>query len=122
MKVFVAEDAPEVRKRIVAMVGAIPGVAVAGEAESVRGAVDGTLASGADVLLLDLQLVDGSGLEVLAEVKRQRPTVRVIVLSNFATPQFRQACLAAGGDVFLDKSQEFARVPQTLRSWLHGPG
>jgi DNA-binding NarL/FixJ family response regulator len=121
MKVFVAEDAPEVRKRLVAMVRAIPGLVVVGEAESVRGAVDGTLSSVADVLLLDLQLADGSGLDVLAEVKLQRPTLRVIVLTNFATQQFRQASLAAGSDVFLDKSQEFGRVPETLRAWLDGP-
>jgi DNA-binding NarL/FixJ family response regulator len=120
MKVFVAEDAPEVRKRLVAMVRAIPGVAIVGEAESVRGAVDGTLASAADVLLLDLQLADGSGLDVLAEVKPQRPALRVIVLTNFATQQFRQASLAAGSDVFLDKSQEFGRVLETLRAWLDG--
>lgn len=121
MKVFVAEDAPEVRKRLIAMLRLIPGVVVVGEAESVWGAIDGTLSSAADVLLLDLQLADGSGLDVLAEVKLQRPTLRVIVLSNFATPQFRQASLAAGSDVFLDKSQEFGRVPATLRAWLDGP-
>ena len=118
MKVFVAEDAPEVRKRLVAMVRAIPGMVVVGEAESVQGSVDGALSSAADVLLLDLQLADGSGLDVLAEVKLQRPAVRVIVLSNNATEQFRQASLAAGSEVFLDKSQEFGRVPETLRAWL----
>ena len=54
-------------------------------------------------------------------MKLQRPALRVIVLSNFTTQQFRQASLAAGSDVFLDKSQEFGRVPETLRAWLDGP-
>jgi DNA-binding NarL/FixJ family response regulator len=121
IRVFVAEDAPEVRKRLVAMLRVIPGVAIVGEAESVREAIDGTLSSAADVLLLDLQLADVSGLDVLAAVKLQRPALRVIVLSNFTTQQFRQASLAAGSDVFLDKSQEFGRVPETLRAWLDGP-
>jgi DNA-binding NarL/FixJ family response regulator len=121
IRVFVAEDAPEVRKRLVAMLRLIPGVAIVGEAASVREAIDGTLTSAADVLLLDLQLADGSGLDVLAAVKLQRPTLRAIVLSNFTTQQFRQASLAAGSDVFLDKSQEFGRVPETLRAWLDGP-
>jgi DNA-binding NarL/FixJ family response regulator len=119
MNVFVVEDAPEVRKRLVAMLGTVPGVAVVGEADSVRGAIDGTLASAADVLLLDLQLADGNGLDVLAAVKQQRPSVRAIVLSNFASTQYRNASLAAGAEVFLDKSQEFARVPMILRGWLH---
>lgn len=118
MNVFVVEDAPQIRKRLVAMLGAVPGVTVVGEADSVRGAIDGALSTGAEALLLDLQLRDGNGLDVLAALKPQRPEMRVIVLSNFASPQYRRASLAAGADVFLDKSQEFARVPELLRSWM----
>ena len=117
MNVFVVEDAPEVRKRLVAMVRAIPGVTVVGEAESVRTAIDGALA--ADVMLLDLQLVGGSGLEVLAAVKQQRPDLYVIVLSNFSNAQqYRDASLAAGADVVLDKTNEFGRVREILRGRL----
>jgi DNA-binding NarL/FixJ family response regulator len=118
MRIFVVEDAPAVRTRLIAILGTVPGVEVVGEAESVRAAIDGVLATAADALLLDLQLTDGNGLDVLAAVKRQRPAIHVIVLSNFATTQYRQASLAAGADVFLDKSQEFGRVPEILRGWL----
>jgi len=117
VKVFVVEDSPAVRKRLVAMLGTVPGVVVAGEADSVRTAADGVLAAAADVILLDLQLLDGNGLDVLARVKPVRPDLRVIVLSNLATPQYRAASLAAGADVFLDKSHEFARVPEILHGW-----
>jgi DNA-binding NarL/FixJ family response regulator len=118
MRIFVVEDAPAVRTRLIAILGTVPGVEVVGEAGSVRAAIDGVLATAADALLLDLQLTDGNGLDVLAAVKRQRPAIHVIVLSNFATTQYRQASLAAGADVFLDKSQEFGRVPEILRGWL----
>lgn len=122
MNVFVVEDAPEVRKRLVAILRAIPGVAVVGEAGSVRGAVDGVLADAVDVMLLDLQLADGSGLDVLAAVKPQRPGLYVIVLSNFATQQqYRAASLAAGADVVLDKTTEFGRVRDLLRGRLAAP-
>jgi DNA-binding NarL/FixJ family response regulator len=119
MNVLVVEDAPEVRKRLVAMLRAVPGVDVVGEAESVRGAVDGALAASVDVMLLDLQLADGSGLDVLAAVKPQRPQLYVIVLSNFANAtQYRDASLAAGADVVLDKTTEFGRVRDILRARL----
>jgi DNA-binding NarL/FixJ family response regulator len=121
VNVFVVEDSPEVRKRLVAMLATVPGVNVAGEADSVRTATAGVLAAAVDVILLDLQLLDGSGLDVLAQVKPARPEVRVIVLSNLATPQYREASLAAGADVFLDKSHEFGRVPEILRGWLAAP-
>src|SRR5262245_61442516 len=79
MNVFVAENAREVRERLVAMLSTVAGVAVVGEADSVQGAIDGALAGAADVLLLDLQLVDGSGLDVLSAMRRQRPHLRTIV-------------------------------------------
>ena len=119
MNVFVVEDAPEVRKRLVAMLRSIAGVTVVGEADSVRSAVDGVQASAADVMLLDLQLADGSGLEVLSAVKSQQPDLYVIVLSNFANAtQYRDASLAAGADVVLDKTTEFGRVREILRRRL----
>jgi DNA-binding NarL/FixJ family response regulator len=121
VRVFVVEDAPAVRQRLIAMLGTVLGVAVVGEADSVRGAIDGVLATAVDVLLLDLQLADGSGLDVLAAVKPQRPDMRVIVLTNLSTAQHRAASLAAGADVFLDKSHDFGCVPEILRGWLTAP-
>jgi DNA-binding NarL/FixJ family response regulator len=120
LNVFVVEDAPQVRTRLVALLRATPNVHVVGEAGSVRGAIDGILGTLADTVLLDLQLTDGNGLEVLSAVKAQRPALHVIVLSNFATNQHRAACLAAGADIFLDKSQEFGSVPSVLQGWQRG--
>lgn len=119
VNVFVVEDAAQVRKRLVAMLRAVPGVKVIGEAGSVNEAISGVLGSGADTVLLDLQLTDGSGLDVLAAIKPQRPDLHIIVLSNFTSSQHRRASLGAGADVFLDKSQEFGRVPEILRGWLN---
>ena len=118
MNIFVVDDALEVRNRLVAILQTVPGVRVVGESDSVNGAINGALKHGVDTLLLDLQLVDGSGLDVLAAIRPQRPDMHVIVLSNFSTPQYRQASLAAGANVFLDKSQEFNRIPEILRGWL----
>ena len=118
MNVFVAEDAPQVRSRLVTMVQRVPGAIVTGEAETVHETIEAVLNSHVGTLLLDLQLKDGSGLDVLSAVKRERPAVRVIVLTNYATAQHRQASRAAGADAFLDKSQDFALVPQLLREWI----
>ena len=120
MNVFLIEDALQVRKRLRALLQTVPGVTVVGEADSVAGGIQGVIDSGADTVLLDLQLVDGSGLDVLPVLKARRPGLHVVVLSNFTSAQHRQASLAAGADVFLDKSNEFRRVPEILRAWLSG--
>ena len=118
MKVFLIEDALHVRKRLRAILQTVPGLTVVGEAESVSGGINGVLGSDVDTVLLDLQLTDGTGLDVLPELKARRPALNVIVLTNFSSTQYRQACFAAGADVFLDKSHEFMRVPEILRGWI----
>jgi DNA-binding NarL/FixJ family response regulator len=120
VRVFIVEDAVEVRKRLVAMLGAVPGVVIVGEAATVRDAIDGAAAAAAEVMLLDLQLADGNGLDVLTGLKGRLPRLRTIVLSNFATPQHRAASLAAGAELFFDKSAEFGRVAGVLREWGAG--
>jgi DNA-binding NarL/FixJ family response regulator len=121
VNVFVVEDAPQVRKRLVALLHTVAGVTVVGEADSVGAAIDGVRAVRPDALLLDLQLIDGSGLDVLTALDPRRAGMHVIVLSNFTSSQHRRASLDAGADFFLDKSQEFGRVPDILRGWLAAP-
>jgi DNA-binding NarL/FixJ family response regulator len=118
VKVFLIEDALQVRKRLRSLLQTIPGVTVVGEAESVSAGIKGVLGSDADTVLLDLQLTDGSGLDVLPALKSQRPALHVIVLTNFTSAQYRRASFSAGADVFLDKSNEFMRVPEILRGWI----
>lgn len=122
MNIFVVEDAPEIRKRLIAMVRRIAGINVIGEADSVNAAIDGVLGGATDTLLLDLQLKDGMGLDVLTRVKQVRPALHVIVLTNFATEQYRQASLSAGADFCLDKSREFGLVPGILLNWIVAAG
>jgi two-component system OmpR family response regulator len=56
--------------------------------------------------IVDLFLRAGSGLTVLGAVRRRRASQRVIVVSNYATPEMRARCLAAGADKVFDKSTE----------------
>src|SRR5688500_5142133 len=67
-----------------------------------------------DVVVLDLHLRIGNGLELLKDLKRERPGIRVIVLTNDATDQHRRSCTALGADYFFDKSTQFEAVVQVL--------
>jgi len=71
-----------------------------------------------DVVILDMQMPGGTGLDVLATMKRDQVSCVVIVLTNFAYPQYRKKCLASGANFFLDKSTEFDKVGDVLRSML----
>lgn len=101
--VFIVEDSPIVRKRLVAMMDETEGVSVVGEADTEKGAVEGILRTRPDWVLLDVQLSDGNGIGVLRQVRKQVPDTGFIVLTNFNTPQYRRVCIQEGASHFVDK-------------------
>lgn len=124
MKVYVVEDSAVVRERLLEMIREIEDVEVVGEAETFAAAVRGILDSRPDVAVLDIKLADdgGSGIDVLAEVKKRLPAMRAIVLSNYATPQHMKASADAGAEYFLDKSAEFERISGILEQMKNESG
>ena len=117
MKVFVVEDSAAVRERLVELIRDVEDVEVVGEATSYGQAVSGITKSLADVAILDIKLADdeGSGIDVLNEIRKTMPAIRAIVMSNYVTPQHVKASADAGAEYFLDKSVDFDRIPEILR-------
>lgn len=117
-RVFVVEDSPIVRERLVEMLGHLPDVVVVGEAERPADAIEGISRTAPDVVLLDVHLIDGSGMDVLRAIHPRMPEVAFVVLTNYTEPIYRNAYLKAGAQFYLDKSHEFNDVPAIVAS-LH---
>jgi len=113
-KVFIAEDSAEVRRYIVDLVEEVEGARVVGEAETAEAAVAGIMRTNPDCVVLDFQLVGGTGLDVMRAVHPRAPQIKFIVLTNFANPKYERACIAAGATCFFDKSREFLRVRDVI--------
>ncbi|MEI5999018.1 response regulator [Paraburkholderia bengalensis] len=106
-KVYLVDAAVEVRRRLARLLDAIPGVDIAGEAEDGDAALEGIVGSGADIVVLDLRLADGNSLGLIDALSRAHPSVVKIVLTNHTARAFRDACNAAGAELFFDKTSEF---------------
>jgi DNA-binding NarL/FixJ family response regulator len=113
LKVFLADDSALIRTRVAAMLGA-PVMDIVGQAETPQACIDGILATHPDVVVLDVQLDGGQGLEVLKAVRPSAPEVQFIVFSNNSGPAYRKRYLEAGAIKFLDKSTEFDQLPQAV--------
>lgn len=109
LKVFLAEDSAPIRQRVAATLGEHD-IEVVGEGETPDGCIDGILHSHPDVVVLDIHLVGGSGLQVLRAVRRSDPEVAFVVFSNAAEPAYRRRYLAEGASHFIDKSTEFDQL------------
>ena len=106
-KVFVAEDSPLIRDRLVEMLVEVDGVTVVGAVETPEDAIAGIVRTNPDYVVLDYQLKGGTAVDVLRAVHPQLPATVFLVLTNHANPQYRRICLEAGASFFFDKSLEF---------------
>jgi CheY-like chemotaxis protein len=112
MRVFLVDDSPLVIHRVVELISVVPGVEIVGKAVNVSGAQKAIRHSNPDVVILDVHLPGGSGIEVLQSVKKEKPATIVIVFTNY--PEYREKCINLGADFFLDKFAQFDKIFEIL--------
>lgn len=115
MKVFIVDDSRPVVERLADLLEEVPGAELAGHAGDVAEAMRGIQKTKPDALILDLQLPDGSGLDVLRAVRREATRLLVLICTNYPYAAYREECLTAGANFFLDKTTEFGKIPAILR-------
>jgi DNA-binding NarL/FixJ family response regulator len=118
MRVFIADDSMVVVERLADLLGEVPGVQLVGRASDAPQAIHSILEMNPDAVILDLQMPGGTGLEVLRAVRRAHPSLYVLICTNFPYPQYREECIAAGANFFLDKSSEFEKIPTIFRDLI----
>lgn len=113
-RVFIVEDSPSIRSRLVEMLGEMDNVCVVGEADTPEAAVAGIQATQPHCVVLDFQLIGGTGVDVMRAVRPEHPEIAFVVLTNHANAQYRRLCEAAGAGWFLDKSVEFGKLKEVV--------
>ena len=118
MKVFIADDSSAVVERLAVLLEDVPGAQLIGRAGDVPETLRGIQVMKPDALILDLQMPGGSGLDVLRAIRTDCPHLYVLVCTNYPYPQYREQCLNAGANFFLDKSADFEKIPSILRELI----
>jgi two-component system OmpR family response regulator len=114
IKVLLVEDSKLLAEQLSELLAAIPFTISVGVVTTEKDAIDASIAQRPDLLILDLHLKQGTGFGVLKALSRIDNPPRVVVLTNYALPQYREQALALGADYFLDKSSDFDRLPQLI--------
>jgi len=109
-KVFLVEDSPAVRERLVRLVEDVPGAQVVGQGAGAEDAISAILAARPHLVLLDLMIEQGSGFDVLRAVHGTEPGIQFYMLSNFASEPYRRQAERLGACGFFDKSKDFDRL------------
>lgn len=116
MRVMLVEDHAQFRRAIAALVNRQPGLEVVAEAGSLDEARRHAASIGFDVVLLDLRLPDGNGIDVIAKLREASPGAAVVLLSATLDPTNLSKAKEAGADKMLDKFATPGEISAAIRS------
>jgi DNA-binding NarL/FixJ family response regulator len=119
-RVYLVEDSPILTKLLTGLLDAEPGALVIGHADNARAATAGIVGLRPDVVVLDLHLREGSGIDVIRALRDAGTLPTCIVLTNHSGLPYRKAALDAGAHHFFDKSTEIPLMLSLIRTLSRG--
>ncbi len=120
IKLLVADDHAVVRKGIEQIIAETDDIVIADEARNGQEALDKALKNGYDLVLLDISMPGRDGLEVLKELKRQRPKLAVLMLSMYPEEQYAVRALRSGASGYLTKESAPDELLTAIRKVCSG--
>jgi DNA-binding NarL/FixJ family response regulator len=103
IRVLVADDHAVVRRGLLQILEEVPAMVVAGEAATGHQVLQAVQREDYDVLVLDIAMPDGGGLQVLRQLKSLKPDLPVLILSIYSEKQYALRALKAGAAGYLTK-------------------
>jgi DNA-binding NarL/FixJ family response regulator len=120
VRILVVDDHPFFRTGVIAWIQQQHGLVCCGEADSVESAWAAVSNLSPDLVLLDLDLPDGNGLELASEIARINSKVRMIVLSHADEHVFAHRALRAGARGYIMKSEAPIQVMVAIETVMRG--
>jgi two-component system OmpR family response regulator len=113
LRVLLVEDSPMLAERLRESLDCLDNIEVVGVVADESGAVAAARDRQVDVIILDLQLKEGTGFGVMRRLGKARPTI--IVFTNYMLPEYQRRANAMGVEYFLNKSVDYERLPQLIQ-------
>jgi two-component system, OmpR family, response regulator len=114
LRVLLVEDSKVLTERLTEAIRQIPQVELIGTADTEASAVAAAKRDSVDVIILDLHLKQGTGFGVMRALATTHLKPRIIVLTNYDLPEYKNAAIALGATHFLDKARDYGRLPEVL--------
>jgi DNA-binding NarL/FixJ family response regulator len=113
---MLVDDHEIVRDGIRAMLEAQDDIVVTTEAGTVRDAIDEAARTRPDVIVMDVRLSDGSGIEATREIRAARPATKVLMLTSFADDEALFASIMAGASGYVLKQVKSGDLLHAIRA------
>jgi DNA-binding NarL/FixJ family response regulator len=119
LKVVTVDDSPLIAQRLKVLLGDVTDIELQGNAEDIQSALKMIEEGKPHVVFVDINLSTDkprNGIDLLNVLRKTYPVLKIVMLTNLADPRYRDMCRSFGADYFLDKSADFDRIPETLKS------
>jgi len=120
IKLLLVDDHALIRNGIKQLLGDIPGIRVTGEAAAGIQAINMVREQIYDLVLLDIALPDKHGMDVLKQLKSERPDIKIIVLSMYPEDQYGVRALKAGAMGYINKQSAPEKLVGAIRHVISG--
>ncbi|MEU4616953.1 MULTISPECIES: response regulator transcription factor [Streptomyces] len=120
IKVLLAEDQSMVREALAALLGLEPDIDVVAQVARGDEVLAAVRAHDVDVALLDIEMPGATGIEAAAELHREFPELKLVILTTFGRPGYLRSAMEAGADAFLVKDAPAAQLAAAIRKVLTG--
>ena len=120
IRILIADDHGIVRRGLKQIVSECEGMTVTGEAASGQEALDLARATQFDVAVIDIAMPGRSGLDVLKELRSERPAMKIIVLSVYSEEQYAIRSLRDGASAYLTKANATDELVQAIQAVAAG--
>ena len=120
IRVLIADDHPVVRLGLRQILAESSDVQVGREVGSAQEVLQAVAEERWDVVVLDISLPGGNGIELIGEIKKARPEARVLILTVYPEEQYAVRAIKAGAAGFLNKESAPERLTEALRKIAAG--
>jgi DNA-binding NarL/FixJ family response regulator len=119
-RILIVDDHPLVREGFTARIAAQPDMEVCGEAADVSGGIAAFMSTAPDLVIVDLALKTGHGLELIKEILSQAPDAKILVVSAYDESLYAERSLRAGALGYIGKQECRENVIEAIRTVLAG--
>lgn len=119
-KILIVDDHPSVRDGLSLRIALHSDLAVCGEADSEDEAFKLVKKTAPDLVLVDISLKSGNGIELLKRIRSHNPAIKMLVVTGFQESLYAERACRAGALGFLNKQESSVKLMEAIRTVLAG--